>query len=1002
MLTTGMASQPIFEPSAESVAGSQMTAFMKHCEAATGLTFYTAAAFHDYTVSRSDDFWKRFLIWSDLLCEGGKDPVCTGNICETATFFPDVKLSYVENLLRLSSESDGEKVALTCVHASGEVERITRNRLRSHVSVLAARLRGLGVGHGDRVVAVAFNRWEVVVGALAAAAIGATFSSASPDMGTVAILSRFTQLTPSVLLANTRPMGPLSGDGWIEQVISGLPTLKAIVSLDDQAIPEAGNIPVFFLSDILSDGAVPEGSPLSWERFGFNHPLFILFSSGTTGKPKCIVHGAGGTLLEHVKEHRLHGDLRPSDRLFFHTSTGWMMWNWQLSALACGAEIVLYDGPVTGPEALWRIVSDHDVTVFGTSPPYLKLCEDAGYSPRKQLPLRALRAMMSTGSILHDHQFDWVERNVGSLPLQSISGGTDIIGCFVLGNPNLPVRRGECQCSSLGFDVQSLGAVGAQDSRVGELVCRNPFPSRPVGFYGDPGRSLFHKAYFSQNPGMWTHGDLIEFTPSGGARLHGRSDSILNVGGIRIGPAEIYEIIKGFPEVNEAMVVEQATPGDAGATRLVLLIVPREPGNCDSKLKSDIRKRLVSQASRAHVPARIVEVTELPVTYSGKRSERAARDALNNARGMNTEALKNAGCLAEICRHVALEDESLQQPPGNAVLSGDDRLKAIWERILGFRGCDPDDSFFDLGGSSLTAIRLCQEINDELGFVIGPWILFYAPTLRSLGAVLDGKESSLSPIAPLTSGGSGRPVFLIPGMYGDVVELRALIGKLQAGRPLHGVRARGLAPGESAHTTVEEMASDYVAHLRQLQPVGPYTLIGYSFGGLVAYEMACKLREANEEIELLGLIDTDVHEDCLRPMERLRFMTMRPLRYLRLIAGAPLTFIPELLHRYGQTRSVRNIFVRETDVDAVMSPLLIRLAELNRRAFTSYRPRPFNGSMTVFRATSRWPRYCDPLPVWKRLATGDVLVTNIPGSHRELIQEPSVSFIANAIARLAP
>ncbi|HWO46828.1 MAG TPA: AMP-binding protein, partial [Solirubrobacterales bacterium] len=353
----------------------------------------------------------------------------------------------------------------------------------------------------------------------------------------------------------------------------------------------------------------PEPLPEGWERFPFNHPLFILFTSGTTGPPKCIVHGAGGTLLEHLKEHRLHGDLRPADTLFFQTSAAWMMWNWQLSALACGARIVVYDGPIAEPGTLWRIVAEEDVSVFGTSPPYLQLCQDSGYSPRRADPPRALRSVLSTGSVLRDWQYDWVAEEVGPVKLQSISGGTDIIGCFVLGHPDLAVKRGTIQCRSLGLDVQALASEATPSgSDIGELVCRNPFPSRPLGFLGDGDRSRFHDAYFSQNEGVWTHGDLIEFDGDGRARIHGRSDGVLNIQGVRIGPSEIYQALREVPEVVEAMAVEQRRPEGA---RLVLLAVLREGADLDADLGKRIRETIAGQTTPLHVPELVVGVAEM-------------------------------------------------------------------------------------------------------------------------------------------------------------------------------------------------------------------------------------------------------------------------------------------------------------------------------------------------------------------------------------------------------
>ncbi len=382
---------------------------------------------------------------------------------------------------------------------------------------------------------------------------------------------------------------------------------------------------------------------------------------------------------------------------------------------------------------LWRIVAEQRVTVCGTSPPYLQLCEETGFSPRDELPLDALRIVQSTGSILRDRQYDWFDRHVGPIPLQSISGGTDILGCFVLGNPDLPVFRGESQCRSLGLDVRALG------SPVGELVCCNPFPSRPLGLYGDPGGTRFHEAYFSQNAGVWTHGDLIEFTPEGSARMHGRSDGVMNIRGIRIGPAEIYRVLEGIPEIREAMAVEQQTPDSAGGSQLVLLVVMRDPGTLDGGLAIEIRRQLALRASRAHVPSRILEVEDLPITHSGKRSESAARDAINDRPIANAEALKNPGSVESIRRAAA---RALEQPdtepaePATDSSPEEDLIREVWERMLGVVPIGAHDNFFDLGGSSLLAVQVVDAVCKRLGVQLPLTALFEVPTIAGMATAV--------------------------------------------------------------------------------------------------------------------------------------------------------------------------------------------------------------------------------------------------------------------------
>ena len=691
----------MFVPTPAVVAASQLTAFRRYCEAELRRSIPGEDALYRFSVDEYRVFWRLLLHWSGVLYDGDDFPVCTDDGVELARFFPNLSLNYAENVLRIDCADDAARPAVTAVHASGAYERLTRQELRDRVLALAGSLLGLGIDPGDRIVGVVSNGAEAVVSGLASAAVGATFSSVAPDMGADAILSRFGQLEPSLLVATLGGETPTTSVSMSERlaaVVHGLPSLRAVIVLDEHVIPSGLRPPVYRLSDLAANSHGGHGGH-PWSRFSFNHPLFILFSSGTTGAPKCIIHGAGGTLLEHIKEHRLHGDLRPNDKLFFHTSAAWMMWNWQLSALACGAEIVVYDGPVADPGTLWRIVADENVTVFGTSPPYLRLCEDSGYVPRRESPLQSLRAIMTTGSILHDHQYDWVEKNVAPIPVQSISGGTDIVGCFVLGNPNLPVRRGESQCRSLGLDVQALRPPDApRELSGGELVCCSPFPSRPLGLHGDADGRRFHDAYFAANDGVWTHGDLIEVTPEGSARMLGRSDGVLNVRGLRIGPAEIYSVLQRIPDIEESMAVEQRASGETGDSRIVLLVVMRDGCQIDPSLKARIRALLAREASSAHVPSIIAQVPELPCTHNGKRSERAARDALNGETLTNADALRNPDCLETIRCAVAAEGrtgpgEAPTRVAGNSRLSLEDQLRTIWEEILGVSPISPDDNF---------------------------------------------------------------------------------------------------------------------------------------------------------------------------------------------------------------------------------------------------------------------------------------------------------------------
>jgi acetoacetyl-CoA synthetase len=953
-----------------------------------------------WAVESFREFWRLFLEWADPLRSGNPEPVCTTDDCETASFFPNLSLSYAENLLATRSSEDDERVAVVARHGDGSRRELSRRELREQVRWLAAHMGGLGIESGDLVVAIAANRPEAMIGALAAATLGATFSSAAPEMGAAATLSRFEQLEPKLLLASTE-------HGELRAIVASLPSLQAAIALDDGPAPEDLGVPLHRLSQLL---ASPPPEPLAegWERFPFNHPLFILFTSGTTGAPKCIVHGAGGTLLEHLKEHRLHGDLGPEDVLFFQTSAAWMMWNWQLSALACGARVVVFDGPLAGPETLWKIVAEEDVTVFGTSPPYLQLCQDSGYSPRRQAPPRALRSVLSTGSVLRDWQYDWVAEEVGPVKLQSISGGTDIVGCFVLGHPELPVRRGMIQCRSLGLDVQALATDSTpSDSAIGELVCRNPFPSRPLGLLGDEDDSRFHAAYFAANEGVWTHGDLIEFDADGQARIHGRSDGVLNIQGVRIGPSEIYQALREVPEVQEAMAVEQ---GQEGGARLVLLVVLREGARLDTELTLRIRRTIGSQTTALHVPELIAAVESLPVTHSGKRSERAGRDAVEGRAAANERALANPDSLAQIQRAVAAVEAELaardvDSPAADA--STVDKVRAIWESALGIQGIGDDDSFFDLGGTSLQAVRVFTHVRDRLGVELPLSVLIEAPTIAELAAAVDDPGKHFDPLVLMRSGNGGPPLFLVHSIWGDVLGMRQIAVAMRSDTPVYGLRARGLQ-GEAPQRSVEEMAASYVEVIRALQPQGPYRVAGHSFGGLLAFEIGRLLSEQGEEIDWLGLIDAELSTAAHPPARRWGYRLTLPYHYARAALRNPraalraaIGFVPRLLRR-GFSRLHRDAALAESEATWMegASAQHQRLATHFLRLAADYRPRPYRGSMTYLLPTvRRFHLFADPLPVWRRVTAGTIEVERVPGPHVGMVAGDSAPVVAAIVDR---
>ena len=637
-------SSVIWRPSPERVATANLTAFA----AGVGMDATDYEQLWRWSVDDLDGFWSAMWADAQIVASEPYSQVVAEATMPGARWFPGAKLNYAENLLR----HRGDAPALIGAAEGRADEVVSRDELYRLVARAQYGLRNLGVGRGDRVAGFTPNCVEAVVMMLATTSLGAVWSSCSPDFGVTGVVDRFAQIEPRVLFTadGYRYAGRThSLQDKVAAVCRALPGLEHVVVADFAGQATSLDGPASSSYAQLLDN---DADTVIFEQVAPDHPLFIMYSSGTTGVPKSIVHGHGGSLLTHVKEQRLHVDLHADrDVIFWFTTCGWMMWNWLVSALATGAAVVLYDGSPTHPEpeVLWELAQRHRVTQFGTSPKFLAACEKAGLRPADAADLGTVRSVLSTGSPLNPEQFDWVYATVGSdVHLASISGGTDLLGCFAAGAPTLPVRRGELQCRVLGMAVEAWDEQGRPVvGQRGELVCTKPFPSMPVGFWGDEFGERYRDAYFVQNPGVWTHGDFIEIRPEGGVVIHGRSDTTLNPGGVRIGTAEIYRAIEILPELLDSIVVGRPVAGDV---EVVLCVKLRPDATLDEELTSRIKHTIREGTTPRHVPTHIFAVDDIPYTISGKKVEKAVRDMITGQAVHNRDALANPESLDEFAR----------------------------------------------------------------------------------------------------------------------------------------------------------------------------------------------------------------------------------------------------------------------------------------------------------------------------------------------------------------
>lgn len=641
--------KPLWIPTSERINNSNLKQFISYVRTTTNFDGESYSDLYHWSVNNIEDFWESIWKYSGIIHSESYKKILIRKEIYNSQWFTGSKLNFAQNLLRF----DDDRTALISYRENNPRFKITYKQLNLLVARAAKGLKDLGVQKGDRVAAFISNIPEAVITMLATTSLGAIWSSTSPDFGIQGVIDRFGQIKPKVFLAikSYHYNGKhINCSEKIKILVENIPSIEKVILVDEyndfiNTKSNYNEIPNSIEFKKLIDNTSEQ---ITYEQTDFVHPVFIMYSSGTTGKPKCIVHGVGGTLLQHYKEHVLHTDLKRDDIVTFFTTCGWMMWNWLVGILQTGATILLYDGSPIYPtkDALWKLAENEKISIFGTSPKYLSIIEKSGYNPKVDCNLSSLKTILSTGSPLSDENFNWVYSNVNEdILLSSISGGTDIISCFMLGCPIIPVYSGEIQCRGLGMKVEAFDDAGKSViNKKGELVCTAPFPSRPAYFWNDEDGSKYFNAYFNYFPGIWRHGDYIKITKSGGVVVYGRSDSTLNPGGVRIGTAEIYKIVESVDEISDSLVVGKNTDGDI---EVILFVVTKENKLLDDELIDKIKLQIRKSATPRHVPSRIFQVKEVPYTISGKKVEIAVTKILNGEKVDNKEVLSNPNSLEQ-------------------------------------------------------------------------------------------------------------------------------------------------------------------------------------------------------------------------------------------------------------------------------------------------------------------------------------------------------------------